>query len=66
MLRTPLFRRLDLELRARRAEMLRDRGWAVTAEEEQNVACGDVFGPRPLGFKRSKGRRTWSWHEPQP
>ena len=33
--KTPLFRRLDKELRARREAMLEERGWAVTSDERQ-------------------------------
>ncbi|CAJ1357871.1 unnamed protein product [Effrenium voratum] len=35
VLRTPLFRRLDKELRERREQMLRQRGWEVSDEERQ-------------------------------
>jgi len=34
-MKTPLFRRLDRELRSRREAMLKERGWAVTANERQ-------------------------------
>lgn len=33
--KTPLFRRLDKELRARREAMLEERGWKVTSDERQ-------------------------------
>ncbi|CAK9116529.1 unnamed protein product [Durusdinium trenchii] len=34
-MKTPLFRRLDRELRERREVMLKERGWAATADEQQ-------------------------------
>ena len=33
--KTPLFRRLDQELRGRREAMLEERGWKVTSDERQ-------------------------------
>uniref|UniRef100_A0A7S1B0C6 HD domain-containing protein n=1 Tax=Noctiluca scintillans TaxID=2966 RepID=A0A7S1B0C6_NOCSC len=35
VIKSPLFRRLDVELRQRRETMLKERGWTVTAEERQ-------------------------------
>ena len=34
-IRTPLFKRLDKELRERREVMLKERGWEVTQQERQ-------------------------------
>ena len=39
--KTPLFRRLDLELRQRRKEMLRSKGWEVTKTKHQNYTTDD-------------------------
>ena len=35
-MKSPLFRRLDAELRQKREKMLNDRGWEVTDEERQH------------------------------
>lgn len=37
VLQTPLFRRLDRELRERREAMLKEKGWVVTEEERQQI-----------------------------
>lgn len=41
-MKTPLFRRLDRELRVKREAMLKDRGWDITETECQEYAYDDV------------------------
>ena len=40
-MKTPLFRRLDLELRMKRETMLKDKGWEVTDSEFQSYSEGN-------------------------
>ena len=37
-MKTPLFRRLDAELRERREKLLQEKGWSVTEDEKQKPA----------------------------
>jgi hypothetical protein len=38
VLKTPIFRRLDAELRERREKFLEEKGWSVTEEEKQETS----------------------------
>ena len=38
VMKTPLFRRLDQELRERREAMLHEKGWKVTEDERQKYS----------------------------
>ena len=41
-MKTPIFRRLDAEVRERREKLLQERGWSVTKEERQEPAAAVV------------------------